>query len=252
MKLLKKITILLCFLSLIAFVSCSAEDKSGVKEKDNADGTEITGGGKSGNSGTGGGSGTGGSAGTGGGSGTGGTSETGEGSGTGGTSETGGSTGTGGTSETGGSTGTGGTSETGGSTGTGGVTDTTVTTEIGNFPPPAGTYRDDNVWNEWKNKNNDTKVSTDGNTTTITGMSLGDSRGQRFGFDISKWKKTIKDGKDSKYEAVDIVVETGYNFTDISIVYYYDSSTLEITFKSKKSKSSTVDDCLFKGTKISE
>ena len=47
MKLLKKITILLCFLSLIAFVSCSAEDKSGVKEKDNADGTEITGGGKS-------------------------------------------------------------------------------------------------------------------------------------------------------------------------------------------------------------
>lgn len=59
MKLLKKITILLCFLSLIAFVSCSAEDKSGVKEKDNADGTEITGGGKSGNSGTGGGSGTG-------------------------------------------------------------------------------------------------------------------------------------------------------------------------------------------------
>ena len=59
MKLLKKITILLCFLSLIAFVSCSAEDKSGVKEKDNADGTEITDGGKSGNSGTGGGSETG-------------------------------------------------------------------------------------------------------------------------------------------------------------------------------------------------
>ena len=60
MKLLKKITILLCFLSLIAFVSCSAEDKSGVKEKDNTDGTEITDGGKSGNSGTGEGSGTGG------------------------------------------------------------------------------------------------------------------------------------------------------------------------------------------------
>ena len=60
MKLLKKITILLCFLSLIAFVSCSAEDKSGVKEKDNTDGTEITGGGKSGTSGTGGSAGTGG------------------------------------------------------------------------------------------------------------------------------------------------------------------------------------------------
>ena len=82
MKLLKKITILLCFLSLIAFVSCSAEDKSGVKEKDNADGTEITDGGKSGSAGTGGtsetggGSGTGGSAGTGGGSGTGGREKT--------------------------------------------------------------------------------------------------------------------------------------------------------------------------------
>ena len=59
MKLLKKITILLCFLSLIV-ISCSAEDKSGVKEKDNTDGTEITGGGKSGTSETGGSSGTGG------------------------------------------------------------------------------------------------------------------------------------------------------------------------------------------------
>ena len=63
---------------------------------------------------------------------------------------------------------------------------------------------------------------------------------------FQKWKKTIKDGKESKSEAVDIVVETGYNFTDISIVYYYDSSTLEITFKSE------LDDCSFKGTKISE
>ena len=181
MKLLKKITILLCFLSFIV-ISCSAEDKSGVKEKDNTDGTEITGGGKSGNSGTGGGSGTGG----------------------------------------------------------------TKTTENGNFPPPVGTYRDDNVWNEWKDEKDDTKVSTVGNTTKIIGMSKSSGRGQRFGFDISKWKKTIKDGKDSKSEAVDIVVETGYNFTDISIVYYYDSSTLEITFKDDG------DDCLFKGKKISE
>ena len=65
MKLLKKITILLCFLSFIV-ISCSAEDKSGVKEKDNADGTEITDGGKSGTSGTGGSAGTGGGSGTGG------------------------------------------------------------------------------------------------------------------------------------------------------------------------------------------
>ena len=202
MKLLKKITILLCFLSLIAFVSCSAEDKSGVKEKDNADGTEITGGGKSGTSGTGEGSGTGGGAGTGEGSGTG------EGAGTGGGTET---------------------------------------TENGNFPPPAGTYRDDNVWNIWHDTSDDTKVSKlDENTTRITGRSKitsGNGGGQAFGFDISKWKKTIKDGKNIKSEAVDIVVETGYNFTDISIVYYYDSSTLEITFKDDG------DDCLFKGTK---
>ena len=217
MKLLKKITILLCFLSLIAFVSCSAEDKSGVKEKDNADGTEITGGGKSGNSGTGGSAGT------------------------GGTSETGGSTGTGGTSETGGSTGTGGTSETGGSTGTGGGTETI---EEGNFPPPAGTYRDDNVWNTWHDTSDDTKVSTVGNTTKIKGIALGDN-GNRFDFDISKWKKTIKDGKNIKSEAI---VEKDYGYKDISIVYYYDSSTLEITFKSDDS----VKDCLFKGKKISE
>ena len=219
MKLLKKITILLCFLSLIAFVSCSAEDKSGVKEKDNTDGTEITGGGKSGNSGTGGSAGT------------------------GGTSETGGSAGTGGTSETGGSTGTGGTSETGGSAGTGGGTETT---ENGNFPPPAGTYRDDNVWNAWKDEKDDTKVSTVGNTTKIKGIALGDG-GKRFDFDISKWKKTIKDGKDIKSEAI-VEKDNDNGYKDISIVYYYDSSTLEITFKSDDS----VKDCLFKGTKISE
>ena len=201
MKLLKKITILLCFLSLIAFVSCSAEDKSGVKEKDNADGTEITGGGKSGNSGTGGGSGTGEGSGTGGGS------ETGEGSGTGGGTET---------------------------------------TETGNFPPLAGTYRDDNVWNTWHDTSDDTKVSTVGNTTKIKGIALGDN-GKRFDFDISKWKKTIKDGKDIKSEAiVEKDNDNGYKY--ISIVYYYDSSTLEITLKNDDS----VKDCLFKGTKISE
>ena len=149
MKLLKKITILLCFLSLIAFVSCSAEDKSGVKEKDNA--------------------------------------------------------------------------------------------ETGDFPPPAGTYRDDNVWNEWKDERKDTKVSTVGNTTRIKGLALGDN-GKHFDFDISKWKKTIKDGKDIKSEAI---VEKDYGYKDISIVYYYDSSTLEITFKND----GYVKDCLFKRKK---
>ena len=214
MKLLKKITILLCFLSLIAFVSCSAEDKSGVKEKDNADGTEITGGGKSGSSGTGGSAGTGGTSETGGGTGTGGSAGTGEGSGTGGGSETGGGT---------------------------------ETIENGNFPPPAGTYRDDIIWNEWKDKNDDTKVSkVSENTTKIKGYAArSDGAAKRFDFDISKWKKTIKDGKNIKSEAI---VEKDYGYKDISIVYYYDSATLEITFKSDDS----VKDCLFKGKKISE
>ena len=131
----------------------------------------------------------------------------------------------------------------GGSSGTGGGTETI---ENGNFPPPAGTYRDDNVWNEWKDKNDDTKVSTDGNTTKIKGIALGHG-GNRFDFDISKWKKTIKDGKNIKSEAI-VEKDNDNGYKDISIVYYYDSSTLEITFKSE---SSSVD-CLFKGTKISE
>ena len=221
MQLLKKITILLCFLSLIAFISCSAEDKSGVKEKDNADGTEITGGGKSGNSGTDGGSGTGGNSGTDGGSGTGGTSGTGEGSGTGGSSETGGGSGTGGGTET---------------------------TEEGNFYPPFGDYKYREIG--YSSSGEDltiTKVSkVDENTTKIKGHANSYGGAKRFDFDISKWKKTIKDGKDIKSEAVNIVIVP--DLTDISIVYYYDSSTLEITFKSVDS----VKDCLFKGKKISE
>ena len=192
MKLLKKITILLCFLSLIAFVSCSAEDKSGVKEKDNADGTEITGGGKSGTSGT------------------------------GETSGTGGGSGTGGTSGTGGSAGTGEGSGTGGSSGTGGGTETTIT---GKFPPPAGTYKD----KDWKN--DDTKVTIEGEKTKMergTTNSEGDSSG--FGFNITEWKKTTKDGKDIKLESVDATDAWGWGHSNISIVYYYDTQTLHITY----------------------
>ena len=162
MKLLKKITILLCFLSLIAFVSCSAEDKSGVKEKDN--------------------------------------------------------------------------------------------TEEGNFYPPFGDYKDKKIGfstssGEDLGITEVSKVSE--NTTKIKGYAArSDGAAKRFNFDISKWKKTIKDGKDIKSEAVNINVGVEPGLTDISIVYYYDSSTLEITFKSKTI--SSVDDCLFKGTKISE
>ena len=157
MKLLKKITILLCFLSLIAFVSCSAEDKSGVKEKDN--------------------------------------------------------------------------------------------TEEGNFYPPFGDYKDEKIGTSTSGGEDltITKVSkVSENTTKIKGYAARsiDGGAKRFDFDISKWKKTIKDGKESKSEAFNIVVKPGDNLTDISIVYYYDSSTLEITFKSE---SSSV--YLFKGTK---
>ena len=200
MKLLKKITILLCFLSLIAFVSCSAEDKSGVKEKDNADGTEITGGGKSGNSGTGGSAGTGG------------TSETGEGSGTGGGSETGEGSGTGGTSETGGGAGT------GEGSGTGGGTETTVT---GKFPPPSGTYKD----------KDGEKVTIKDENTQIEGKAKNsEGKGAPFGFNITEWKKTTKDGKDIKLESVDATDAWGWGNKNISIVYYYDTQTLHITY----------------------
>ena len=68
--------------------------------------------------------------------------------------------------------------------------------------------------------------------------------GQRFSFDISKWKKTTKDGKNIKLESVDATDANGWGSENISIVYYYDSSTLEITFKSK------IDDCLFKEKNI--
>ena len=154
MKLLKKITILLCFLSLIAFVSCSAEDKSGVKEKDN--------------------------------------------------------------------------------------------TEEGNFYPPFGDYKDRKIGYSTSSGEDltITKVSkVSENTTKIKGYAANSDGGaRRFDFDISKWKKTIKDGKDIKSEAFNIVAER--DLTDISIVYYYDSSTLEITFKSNSGT-----DFLFKGTK---
>ena len=94
---------------------------------------------------------------------------------------------------------------------------------------------------------NITKVSkVSENTTKIKGYAANSSDGgaKRFDFNISKWKKTIKDGKDIKSEAVTIVVEPGSDLTDISIVYYYDSSTLEITFKINYGN-----DYLFKGTK---
>ena len=130
---IKKITILLCFLSLVAFISCSAEDKTGSPKPEGE--TEITG-------------------------------ETGGGSGTGGS---------GGSGES-------------GSGGGGGETGGTETTEIGNFPPPEGTYKDTAV------TAGDTVVSKmDENTTKIKGNANGNPTGQpAFDFNISKGRKQPK------------------------------------------------------------
>lgn len=68
--------------------------------------------------------------------------------------------------------------------------DKSETTEIGNFPPPEGTYIDKTIKDDFSHIDYETKVSTVVDTTTIKGLSkktLGS--GQRFGFDISKWKK---------------------------------------------------------------
>ena len=105
---------------------------------------------------------------------------------------------------------------------TGGGTETTV---IGKFPPPAGTYKD----KDWKN--DDTKVTIEGEKTKMergTTNSEGDSSG--FGFNITEWKKTTKDGKDIKLESVDATDAWGWGHSNISIVYYYDTQTLNITF----------------------
>ena len=197
---IKKITILLCFLSLVALISCSAEDKTGSPKPEGE--TEITG-------------------------------ETG-GSGSGGSGESGSGSGSG-TGESGGS------GETGGGSGSG----ETETTEEGNFPPPVGKYRDNAVWDGW-NKDVEVSSTADGKTMIRGTAKSSKDNGRGLNFEVSKWKKTTKGEKITKLEAVDIKFETGYSFdyTDISIVYYYDTQTLKITFKDDEG-----DDCLFNGTK---
>ncbi|TXJ11444.1 hypothetical protein EPJ80_06890 [Brachyspira aalborgi] len=44
------------------------------------------------------------------------------------------------------------------------------------------------------------------------------------------WKKTTKDGKDIKLESVDATDAWGWGNKNISIVYYYDTQTLHITY----------------------
>ena len=61
-----------------------------------------------------------------------------------------------------------------------------------------------------------------------TTSSEGDSSG--FGFNITEWKKTTKDGKDIKLESVGATDTWGWGHENISIVYYYDTQTLHITY----------------------
>ena len=159
---IKKITILLCFLSLVAFISCSAEDKTGSPKPEGE--TEITG-------------------------------------------------------------------ETGG----------TETTEIGNFPPPAEIYRDSQLSGY---ANSDTTITIEGGKTTIEGKAKWSGGAQGFKFEVSKWKKTTKDGK-TTFEAVagNITDAGAFDNTDAVIIYYSDTQTLKITFKNG------TDECSFNGTK---
>ena len=71
-----------------------------------------------------------------------------------------------------------------------------------------------------------------------------EKRGQTFSFDISKWKKTTKDGK-TTFEAVagNITDAGSFGNTDAVIIYYSDTQTLKITFKNG------TDECSFNGTK---
>ena len=186
---IKKITILLCFLSLVAFISCSAEDKTGSPKPEGE--TEITG-------------------------------ETGGGSGTGGS-------GSGGSGESG--------------SGGGGETGGTETTEEGNFPPPAEIYRDSQLSGY---ANSDTKITIAGGKTTIEGKAKWSGGAQGFKFEVSKWKKTTKDGK-TTFEAVagNITDAGAFDNTDAVIIYYSDTQTLKITFKNG------TDECSFNGTKQS-
>ncbi|TXJ21087.1 hypothetical protein EPJ79_08130 [Brachyspira aalborgi] len=176
MKLLKKITILLCFLSLIAFISCSAEDKSGVKGKDNTGHVGV---------------------------------------GTGGNSEMGKADGNGGS----------------GVTGTVEIPKSVMETYETNFSTLDGTY---------KGTIGEVQVKNPGTPADITGnLFIVDKDGRkfaRFGFNVPKWKKRNEDGEDIKLESVYATNSWGwdYNHTNINIVYYYDTSTLKITFKDGK------------------
>ena len=127
------------------------------------------------------------------------------------------------------------------------------TAEIGNFPPPVGDYKDSSLGSSYSGEDMSiTKVSkVDENTTKIKGYSKSSNGAYGgFEFNISKWKKTTKDAKITKVEAVDpINANTDSMNENITIVYDYTSSTLSITFGSKNVVTGNTDKSLFNGVK---
>ena len=204
MRNIKKIFIVVFSLILLFAVSCSNDDKTGVKNNPPED-TEITDG------------------------------ETG---GTGSGSTSGGSSGT----ETGG----------GSEEGDGG-TETPPTSsepetiiEEGYFPPPEGDYRYDSRRQNYIGSCFEPTVSyIAGEKTKIEGTLIihgsdggedGKYRGGHSDLTVSKWKKTTKNGKITKTEAVEIegkILVSGRNETPTfsEVIYDYETKTLSITCK---------------------
>ena len=119
----------------------------------------------------------------------------------------------------------------------------TETTEL-NFPID-GKYRDENIWSKLKEKDDyNTAVSTVGENTEIKGTAMtlmpgggmwgGPNyyKGLSFSFTISKWNKTTEGKKTTKLEAVAENIEnmSGVYMENITIIYYPDTLTLNITF----------------------
>ena len=184
MKRLKNITILLCFLSLFAFISCSAEDKMGGK------------------------------------------------------------TPPGGETETPPS-----------------EPETIEEIDAEGFPPELfGTYRDERIYNKFKDERDDAKVSLSGQEIWMRGTQMfnkedGSTGTQSMDSKIKKWKKTTKGGKIIKLEGESF--STKYDFdtgetTTVAktvIIYDYENKTVSMTFTASTYTPDGVD-ASFYGKKI--
>ena len=152
-----------------------------------------------------------------------------------------GGTGSGSGSTSGGSSGT----ETDGGSEEGGSEPEILTTEIDEegFPPELlGTYRDERIYNMYKDERDDAKVSLSGVGIWMRGTQMrhkkdGSADGtQSMDSKIKKWKKTTKGGKIIKLEGESF--STQYDFdtgetTTVAktvIIYDYENKTVSMTF----------------------